>query len=129
MDQYKATKDVVCSFLCDMKNLLNNSNFNIEKNFMLGGKYEREKNTKTLIELNMDTNDVIEELKKLTTSNYYQSVPDIKHPNMPDYHVFYIPSIENKEIYIKVRIQQIKKILCISFHFAEYSHGKMPYSN
>ncbi len=96
---------------------------------MLGGRYEREKNTKTLIELNMDTNDVIQELKKITVSNYYQSVPDDKHPNMPDFHVFYIKSIENKEIYIKVRIQQIEKILCISFHFAEYSHGKMPYSD
>ena len=74
----------------------------------------------------MDREDVIGELKKLTVSEYYQSVPDDKNNRMPVFHVFFV-SIFSREIYIKIRIQNIKNVLCISFHFAEYSHGKMPY--
>ena len=126
MDQYRASKDVIESFLSDLKTLLNSKSFNPEKDFLLGGKRERLKNTKTLLELDMNKNDVIEILKELEVSNYYQSVPDNKNKKMPDFHVFFI-SILGKEIYIKARIQQINNVLCISFHFAEYSHGKMPY--
>lgn len=126
MNQYKAPKKDVESFLKELNSLLNLPTFNPEKDFLLGGKYEREKNTKTLLSLDMNKDDVIEELKKLTVSNYYQSVPDDKNNKMPDFHVFFV-SISAKEIYIKIRIQSIRNILCISFHFSEYSHGKMPY--
>ena len=74
----------------------------------------------------MDREDVVEELKKLTILNYYHTVPDNKRPEMPDFHVFYI-TILDREIYVKIRIQNINDVFCISFHFAEYSHGKMPY--
>ena len=108
MNQYRAPRKDVESFLEDLNSLLNSPTFNPEKDFLLGGKYERAKNTETLLALDMDRNDVIEELKKLTVSEFFVS-------------------IFAKEIYIKIRIQNIKNVLCISFHFSEYSHGKMPY--
>lgn len=126
MNQYKAPRKDIESFLQDLKSLLNSPTFNSERDFLLGGKHERAKNTETLLALDMDRDDVIEELKKLTVSDYYQSVSDDKNNKMPDFHVFFV-SISAKEIYIKIRIQNIKNVLCISFHFSEYSHGRMPY--
>lgn len=126
MNQYKAPRKDIESFLEDLKSLLNSPTFNSKRDFWLGGKHERAKNTETLLALDMDRDDVIEELKKLTVSEYYQSVPDDKNNKMPDFHVFFV-SISEKEIYIKIRIQNIKNVLCISFHFSEYSHGRMPY--
>lgn len=63
MNQYKATRKEVESFLKDLKSLINLPTFNPEKDFLLGGKYERAKNTKTLSALDMDREDVIGELK------------------------------------------------------------------
>ncbi|MBO5179353.1 MAG: hypothetical protein J6B87_03310 [Clostridia bacterium] len=126
MDRFIAKKDIVISFLEDLKKVLNSPNFNIEKDFILGGKHERQKNTATLLEFEMDREDVVEELKKLTILNYYHTVPDNKRSEMPDFHVFFI-TVLDREIYVKVRIQNINDVFCISFHFAEYSHGKMPY--
>lgn len=126
MNRYKATQKDIESFLENLKSLLNSPTFNSERDFLLGRKYERTKNRETLLALNMNRDDVIEELKKLTVSEYYQSVPDDKNNEMPDFHVFFV-SICAKEIYIKIRIQNIKNVLCISFHFSEYSHGEMPY--
>lgn len=68
----------------------------------------------------------IEDLKHLEICNYYQSVPDMKNSKMPDYHIFFIRKGEN-DIYIKVRIQKVNKVFCISFHFAKFSHSKMIY--
>lgn len=98
MDQYRASKDVIESFLSDLKTLLNSKSFNPEKDFLLGGKKERLKNTKTLMELDMNKNDVIEILKELEISNYYQSVPDNKNKKMPDFHVFFISILGKKYI-------------------------------
>ena len=110
-------------FLEDLRSLLTSPTFNSERDFLLGGRYERAKNTETLLALDMDKDDVIE---KLTVSDYYQSVPDDKNNKMPDFHVFFV-SISAKEIYIKIRKKNIKNVLSISFHFSEYSHGRMPY--
>lgn len=126
MNQYKASKEEVKTFLERLVSLLNSPNFNIEKDFIFGGKYERMKNTQTLLELDFEKEDVIGVLKKLTIFDYYQSFPDDKNSKMPHFHVFFV-SILEREIYIKIRIQNVNNVLCISFHFSEYSHGKMPY--
>ncbi len=128
MNQYKANVETIASFLRELSLLLNSPNFNYKKNFIFAGKSERKKNTETMLQLNMDVIDVIEILKKLKISEYYQSVPDDKNSDMPDFHVFFT-FVSEMEIYIKLRIQNIRNVLCISFHFPEYSHGKMPYNN
>lgn len=127
MQYYRASKEEVLSFLSQMKNVLNSPGFDLEKNFVLGGKVERKKNMETLMFLDMNKEDVIEELKRLKVSDYYHTRPDKVNPKMPDYHVFYI-YLEAKETYIKVRVQCNNKVLCKSFHFAEYSHGSLPYN-
>ena len=127
MQYYKASKEDVLSFLKNMKSILDSPQFDLEKNFMLGGKYDREKNTKTLEALGMNKEDVVEVLKGLKVSDYYHSRPDDKNTRMPDYHIFYI-YLSKRETYIKVRVQINNKILCKSFHFAEFSHGSLPYN-
>ncbi len=86
-----------------MKSILDSPQFDLEKNFMLGGKYDREKNTKTLEALGMNKEDVVEVLKGLKVSDYYHSRPDDKNTQMPDYHIFYI-YLSKIETYIKVRV-------------------------
>lgn len=127
MNRYIAPKEVVCSFLDELHQLIDAPYFNIKKNFQLGGKHERKKNKDTMFELNIDEGDIVQELRKLTISNYNHTLPDDRNTSMPDFHVFFISNLCDKEIYVKVRIQKIEKILCLSFHFAEFSHGKMPY--
>lgn len=128
MNQYKADVEIITSFLRELNLLLNSPDFDYKKDFIFAGKSEREKNTKTILQLDMSVIDIIEVLKKLKISEYYQSVPDDKNKNMPDFHVFFT-FVSEMEIYIKLRIQNTNNVLCISFHFPEYSHGKMPYNN
>ena len=128
MDSYKAKREVIESFLDDLKRLLSSSEFDIDRDFRITRSCPTEKNGQTLVALDFNKEDVVEELKKLTISNYYQSLPDDKNPTMPDFHVFYI-FVSEREIYVKVRIQYVNNVLCVSFHFPMYSHGKMPYNN
>lgn len=128
MDSYRAKREVIESFLSDLKRLLSSAEFDIDRDFRITRSRPTEKNGQTLIDLDFNKEDVIEELKKLSISDYYQSLPDDKNPTMPDFHVFYI-FVSNREIYVKVRIQYVNNVLCVSFHFPMYSHGKMPYNN
>ena len=128
MDSYKAKREVIESFWDDLKRLLSSSEFDIDRDLRITRSCPTEKNGQTLVALDFNKEDVVEELKKLTISNYYQSLPDDKNPTMPDFHVFYI-FVSEREIYVKVRIQYVNNVLCVSFHFPMYSHGKMPYNN
>ena len=128
VNQYVAKREIIEEFLKDLKSLLDSPDFDIETKFILTRNRSDGKNGATLVALDFDKSDVANELKKLTISNYYQSVPDDKNPSMPDLHVFYIFVLE-REIYVKIRIQYVDNVLCVSFHFPLYSHGEMPYKN
>ena len=123
MEQYKASEEQIRSFLSDMKGIFLSKDFDIKKNFFL---CPREENEETMLALDYNKYDVIEDLKHLEIENYYQSVPDMKNPKMPDYQIFFIKKGEN-DLYIKVRIQRVNKVFCVSFHFAKFSHFKMIY--
>lgn len=76
MDSYKAKREVIESFLDDLKRLLSSSEFDIDRDFRMTRSRPTEKNGQTLVALDFNKEDVVEELKKLTISNYYQSLPD-----------------------------------------------------
>ena len=66
--------------------------------------------------------DVVAQLKDLQLSDYSESLLDRDDPNPPMLYVFG-KTIEEKEIYIKIKIreQERRRVICVSFHHAEHS--------
>ena len=118
--EIKAQKKDVILFLKEVKEAITNKKYIIT---------DREKNNKTLLILNFDENDVLEELKTLSVSHYVCDLPDEKNMNEENYKVFW-KEIQQKGIYIKIKLKRAKfKILfCMSFHIGEYEITKFPYS-
>jgi uncharacterized protein YxeA len=82
----------------------------------------------TLFQLDYSTEDIVSALKTLTIRNYYETLFDKKGMELPMFFVF-CKEIQNKDIYIKVKIKdRIKEtVFCISFHFAEHPMTQFPY--
>lgn len=76
-----------------------------------------------------DKSQVVEELKKLTVANYYETVKDENIKKHNEYFYIFGKIIQEKMIYIKVKIvsRDEKKVLCISFHFPEFEMILFPY--
>ena len=64
--------------------------------------------------------DVVEQLKVLTTEEYAETLIDKDDLNPPLLFVFG-KDINNKKVYVKLKIKgkQEKRVLCVSFHYAE----------
>lgn len=126
MNSHIESKENVKMFLDNLKIILKDSNFNIVKNLTLN---TSPKNMQTLLDLDYNREDIKDKLKLLNVSDYYETVPDNKYPDKPDFYVFFI-IIKKREIYIKVSIRGYKNhVLCMSFHYAEFSHKALPYMN
>ncbi|HMQ70463.1 MAG TPA: toxin [Ignavibacteria bacterium] len=80
---------------------------------------EREKNQKTMAELEIFQSDCKKYILHLKVENYLKGpVKDSQYGN--EYWEFGI-EIKGKEIYIKLNYGQLNKpVICISFHFAEH---------
>lgn len=74
----------------------------------------------TIQKLEYDHWDIIERLKELTIGNYSETKFDMDNDRPPLLFVFG-KMIEDNLVYIKLKIkgEKNKKILCVSFHFAE----------
>lgn len=115
-------------FLNELHQILEDEEFSVEKNFLLIRSYKDKKEYSTpytMVSLNYDDVDIIDRLKELSLENYSETLFDKDDDNPPLLFVFG-KNIEGKEVYIKLKIKKTtsKRILCISFHFAQY---KMEY--
>lgn len=113
-----------------MKEILNSDSFNINDNFLFikSSKEEIKYSTKyTLINLEYDSDDVINNLKELTLQEYSETLIDKDDDNPPLLFVFG-KDINYKQVYIKLKIREMnqKIVLCLSFHYAKYKM-KFPY--
>jgi len=124
LDYFIASKEEVLAFLEEINKLTIKESFNINKQMILD--LNKPENNATLIDLEFGRNDVLREIQTLSLRNYYQSVPDLlRNDNIP-YYVFF-KEINNREVYIKVKLKNNRIIICKSFHYANYSHGNYPY--
>lgn len=119
-DGYRETKGAISIFLKELKTIL----VDPKLEFRLEPREDKEYEYTTdycLETLNYTTSDVIEELLKLELKNYIETCDDLRNRKSKRYYVFGIKR-NGKEIYIKVKIESYdnKKVLCMSFHFAEY---------
>ena len=134
--EYKfcSSQEEVENFLLTLREILLNPNFNLNRDFDILLKKKTEDSLdpytteNTLNKLNYDNEDVKNELVNLKLENYVETLTDYKDEKSPNFYVF-MKLINNKMVYIKVKIRNIKrrKVFCISFHFARFKNNKFPY--
>ena len=115
----KSSPRDVGTFLTTLNDIFGDEGFDISTNFIL---ITNQKNKQTLADLDYDHVDVVAQLKDLQLADYSESLLDRDDPNPPILYVFG-KTIEEKEIYIKIKIreQQSRRVICVSFHHAEHS--------
>ena len=126
----QSQKTAVNAFLEDLKEVLGDEDFDIDKNLLIirSRKDEIEYSTNyTLVDLEYDSFDVVERLKELTVAEYSETLID-KDDDKPPLLFVFGKDINNKLVYIKLKIkgETDKKVLCLSFHYAKYDM-KFPY--
>ena len=126
----QSQKTVVKAFLEELKEILGDEDFDIDKNLLIirSRKDEIEYSTNyTLVDLEYDSFDVVERLKELTVAEYSETLID-KDDDKPPLLFVFGKDINNKLVYIKLKIkgETDKKVLCLSFHYAKYDM-KFPY--
>lgn len=109
-------KEYVSDFLNKVHEILDSEYFDIQLNFTLS---KRDKNSDFLFNYDIDINEVPEIINSLEISNFSECITD--EITGEDLFVFG-KYIDNTEVYIKIRIEYylLKKVICISFHGAEY---------
>jgi len=126
----QSQKTIVKAFLEELKEILGDEDFDIDKNLLIirSRKDEIEYSTNyTLVDLEYDSFDVVERLKELTVAEYSETLID-KDDDKPPLLFVFGKDINNKLVYIKLKIkgETDKKVLCLSFHYAKYDM-KFPY--
>ena len=122
-----SSKEEVEIFLHDLISVLNNPNFDIDKDLDILSKKKKESpvdpctTANTMLELDFDSKDVWHQLMSLDVSEYLETFIDDKNPLWPPFFAF-AKSIKNREVYIKAKIRNRVngKVFCVSFHFARY---------
>lgn len=115
----------VIDFLEELKDILNKTDFDIDKDLTLIRKKKSGNDSKystpyTLLALDYDVFDVVERLKELTVQEYSETKIDKDDLNPPLLFVFG-KNINNKLVYVKLKIkgEQSSRVLCVSFHYAK----------
>ena len=124
---YILSKGAVETFLKEVKQILEHKNSElriIERNDKPKG--YNTSDCRTILGINNE--DIKKYIHNLTVKDYVESCDNERNLKSNFYYVFCIV-IQQKQIYIKIRIQSYDKkiILCMSFHFAEYKITKFPY--
>ena len=114
---------MVTEFLKNLNTILDDKNFNIDKNFIIiKSKKEKEQFSTpyTLADLEYDATDIVQRLKELTIQEYSETLFDRDDDKPPLLFVFG-KNIHSRQVYIKLKIKgtENKYILCLSFHYAE----------
>lgn len=120
-------KESVQKVLNEVKKIIENKSFDIEKNFEFKRKRFKDdpldpyNNNNTLLDLDYDIQDVVNEVHSLKIQNFYNIMLDDKPDRQKPFYEF-IKEINGKQVYIKLKINEVdnQKILCVSFHYAKH---------
>ena len=122
---FKSNPAEVKKFLNELFRIIDDSSFNIDNDFILirsnkGDEYHS--TPYTIADLEFDSEDVVNTIRQLTIADYSETLLDKDDLKPPLLFVFG-KDINQKPIYIKLKIKEKKNkyILCVSFHYAEYS--------
>ena len=120
----KSSKAEVKEFLRKLKNILCDENFDINRDFCLirskkSGPKNKYSTRYTMVDLDYDSNDVVEKLKELEIREYSETLFDMDDANPPLLFVFG-KTVNGMQVYVKLKIKPVGKVLCVSFHYAEH---------
>jgi hypothetical protein len=124
----------VLAFLEELKAFLKGNDFDIDHDLILIKKKkiddEEYSTPYTLLDLDYDSEDVVNRLKELTVAEYSETKIDKDDLNPPLLFVFG-KDINRRLVYMKLKIKKKenlrKHILCVSFHYAK-EKMKFPYA-
>lgn len=121
----RSEKRDVKLFLEELKDIINAKEFNVDNDITIvkSNKDKIEYSTRYLmLDLDYDTADIVERLKELTVAEYSETLID-KDDDKPPLLFVFGKDISGRLVYIKLKIkgQQSKKVLCLSFHYAKYA--------
>lgn len=130
----QSKKQDIIAFLKELRELLEEDDFNIDSDFTLIKKNkpddEEHSTTYTLLDLDYDSRDIVDRLKELTVAEYSETKIDKDDLNPPLLFVFG-KDINRKLVYVKLKIKekdnQKRRVLCVSFHYARYKMN-FPYA-
>ena len=130
----QSKKQDIIAFLKELRELLEEDDFNIDSDFTLIKKNkpddEKHSTTYTLLDLDYDSRDIVDRLKELTVAEYSETKIDKDDLNTPLLFVFG-KDINRKLVYVKLKIKekdnQKRRVLCVSFHYARYKMN-FPYA-
>jgi hypothetical protein len=122
-----SSKGEVLAFLKELKELLTDPEFDLSKDLDILMKKKSESpidpytTANTLLALDFDKQDVLNQLLALELSEYFETFIDDLDNSLPPFFAF-AKEIKNKDVYIKAKIRdrQNCKVFCVSFHFARY---------
>lgn len=129
---YQSKKSEVVVFLDELNKLLESDDFDINTDLILIRKKKKGDDQKystpyTLLDLDYDTEDVVDRLKELNVEEYSETKFDTDDVNPPILFVFG-KNINKKLIYVKLKVRdQQKQVVCVSFHYAK-DEMKFPYA-
>ena len=130
-----SSEEDVKTFLKELKQVLTDQRFDVSTDLDILMKKKHESpiepytTANTLLELDFDKNDVLNQLMALEISVYMETFIDDMDSSLPPFFAF-AKSIQNRDVYIKAKIRDRKncKVFCVSFHFARYPFSKnLPY--
>lgn len=126
-----STRNDVQNFLDKVHAILqNDADFTLIKNRKVEKTNLKYTTETCMLTLEYDNEDVINEIRSLSVKHYYETHFDDKQRGTTPLFVF-IKEIQKKQVYIKIRLKEReddKKVICISFHFAEHEVCKFPYT-
>ncbi|WP_430787238.1 hypothetical protein VBD025_15930 [Virgibacillus flavescens] len=123
--------DEVNNFIYKVRQILsvNNDNLDIQMTRKHEDPLDPFTTQNTLLCLEFDVEDVVNELVTLKASDYCKTAVDIKRPSSPSFW-FFEKTIVDNNVYIKLKIrdEEKKKIFCMSFHFPRWPITNKPYA-
>lgn len=131
---FTSPKEEVINFLLELKKVMSNRDFNVNKDLDVILKKKNENSLdpyttqNTLLKLDFDKNDIADTLKKLSVEEYIETGKDRKDISSPEFYIFG-KEVQGNLIYIKIKIRDKinHKVFCVSFHFARYPISNFPY--
>ena len=117
----QSKKREVIAFLDELKSILENADLDLTLiSKKKQGQDQKYSTPYTLLDLDYDTEDVVERLKELTVAEYSETKIDKDDLNPPLLFVFG-KDINSKLVYVKLKIKgdQQRHVLCVSFHYAK----------
>lgn len=129
----RSDKKLVLAFINELVDVINSECFHLDTDLIIIKSRKEEGREEfstpyTLLDLDYDSTDILKVLKELTVKDYSETKFDRYDDKPPLLYVFG-KYINSKQVYIKVKIkgEKNKRILCLSFHYAE-SKMEFPYT-